>query len=48
MGIHLHENNGFTITFPNPPDCLTECADLDEALLMAAEAMAWHLYGTIC
>lgn len=40
-----NENNGFTITFPDLPGCITEGDDLDEALLMAAEAMALHLYG---
>jgi predicted RNase H-like HicB family nuclease len=40
-----NENGGYTVTFPDLPGCVTEGDNLDEALLMAAEAMALHLYG---
>jgi predicted RNase H-like HicB family nuclease len=40
-----NENGGLTVTFPDLPGCVTEGDDLDEAMLMAAEAMALHLYG---
>lgn len=40
-----NENGGFTITFPDLPGCVTEGDDLEESVLMAAEAMALHLYG---
>lgn len=40
-----NENGGLTVTFPDLPGCVTEGGDLDEAMLMAAEAMALHLYG---
>jgi len=40
-----NENGGYTVTFPDLPGCVTEGDDLDEALKMAAEAMALHLYG---
>ncbi|WP_168120953.1 type II toxin-antitoxin system HicB family antitoxin [Paenibacillus sp. HB172176] len=40
-----NENGGYTITFPDLPGCITEGSDLEEAVLMAAEAMALHLYG---
>jgi len=39
------ENGGYTVTFPDLPGCVTEGDSLDEALAMAAEAMALHLYG---
>ncbi len=40
-----NENNGYTVTFPDLPGCITEGDTVDEALLLAAEAMALHLYG---
>ncbi|MEJ8546617.1 type II toxin-antitoxin system HicB family antitoxin [Brevibacillus borstelensis] len=40
-----NENGGYTVTFPDLPGCVTEGDNLDDALLMAAEAMALHLYG---
>ncbi len=40
-----NENGGYTVTFPDLPGCITEGDDMDEALLMATEAMALHLYG---
>ena len=40
-----NENGGYTVTFPDLPGCVTEGDTLDEALQMAAEAMALHLYG---
>ncbi len=40
-----NENGGYTVTFPDLPGCVTEGDTLDEALQMAARAMALHLYG---
>ncbi|MDN5375540.1 MAG: hypothetical protein PWQ39_580 [Thermacetogenium sp.] len=40
-----NEHGGYTVTFPDLPGCVTEGDTLDEALKMAAEAMALHLYG---
>jgi len=40
-----NELGGYTVTFPDLPGCITEGDTLDEALKMAAEAMALHLYG---
>jgi len=38
-------NEGFTVTFPDLPGCITEGSDLEEALLMAKDALAGYLYG---
>lgn len=40
-----NENSGFTVTFPDLPGCITEGDNMDEALQMAVEALALHLYG---
>src|SRR5690554_3424444 len=40
-----NENSGFTITFLDLPGCITEGDNMDEALHMATEALALHLYG---
>lgn len=40
-----NELGGYTVTFPDLPGCVTEGDTLEEALKMAAEAMALHLYG---
>jgi predicted RNase H-like HicB family nuclease len=40
-----NEHGGYTVTFPDLPGCITEGDNLDDALRMAAEAMALHLYG---
>lgn len=40
-----NEDGSYTITFPDLPGCVTEGDSMDEALLMAADAMALHLYG---
>ena len=40
-----NELGGYTITFPDLPGCVTQGATIDNALHMAAEAMALHLYG---
>lgn len=40
-----NEHNGFTITFPDLPGCITEGNDLAEGISMAQEALALHLYG---
>lgn len=40
-----NEDDGYTVTFPDLPGCVTEGDNLNEAMEMAAEAMALHLYG---
>ncbi|CAB3395079.1 type II toxin-antitoxin system HicB family antitoxin [Kyrpidia spormannii] len=40
-----NELGGYTVTFPDLPGCVTEGDNLEEALKMASEAMALHLYG---
>lgn len=37
--------SGFTVTFPDLPGCITEGDTIEEALNMAKEALALHLYG---
>jgi len=39
------EHKGYTVTFPDLPGCVTEGGTLEEALLMAREALELHLYG---
>lgn len=39
------EDGGYTVTFPDLPGCITEGDSLDEALIMAKEAMSLHLWG---
>ncbi|MFY9134709.1 MAG: type II toxin-antitoxin system HicB family antitoxin [Bacillota bacterium] len=40
-----NECGGYTITFPDLPGCVTEGDTLDDAIRMASEALALHLYG---
>ncbi|MBY7008957.1 type II toxin-antitoxin system HicB family antitoxin [Clostridium botulinum] len=43
--IFTYDNDGISIGFPDLPGCLS-CADTtDEAIKMAKEALALHLYG---
>jgi predicted RNase H-like HicB family nuclease len=43
--IFNYANDGISVDFPDLPGCLT-CGDTtEEALIMAKEAMALHLYG---
>lgn len=37
--------NGFTVTFPDLPGCITEGSDMDEAVYMAKDVLAGFLYG---
>ncbi len=37
--------NGFTITFPDLPGCITEGSKMDEAVYMAKDVLAGFLYG---
>jgi len=39
------EEVGYTVTFPDLPGCITEGDSVEEALSMAKEAMALHLWG---
>ncbi|MDP1394750.1 type II toxin-antitoxin system HicB family antitoxin [Lysinibacillus capsici] len=36
---------GFTITFPDLPGCITEGSNMDEAVYMAKDVLAGFLYG---
>jgi predicted RNase H-like HicB family nuclease len=36
---------GFTVTFPDLPGCITEGSDMDEAVYMAKDVLAGFLYG---
>ncbi|MFJ7407050.1 MULTISPECIES: type II toxin-antitoxin system HicB family antitoxin [unclassified Lysinibacillus] len=37
--------NGFTITFPDLPGCITEGSNMDEAAYMSKDVLAGFLYG---
>ncbi|WP_432702701.1 type II toxin-antitoxin system HicB family antitoxin [Lysinibacillus sphaericus] len=37
--------NGFTVTFPDLPGCITEGSDMDEAVYMAKDVLVGFLYG---
>jgi len=39
------KEEGFTITFPDLPGCITEGSDMDEAVYMAKDVLAGFLYG---
>jgi len=39
------EEGGYIVTFPDLPGCITEGDNVEEALSMAKEAMALHLWG---
>ncbi len=43
--IHKDHGSDFGISFPDLPGCVTAGAALDEARVMAAEALALHLEG---
>ncbi|WP_336824814.1 type II toxin-antitoxin system HicB family antitoxin [Sporosarcina sp. USHLN248] len=38
-------SEGFTVTFPDLPGCITEGVDMDEAIHMAKDALEGFLYG---
>ncbi|MEC3849049.1 type II toxin-antitoxin system HicB family antitoxin [Bacillus velezensis] len=40
-----YDDDGITVTFPDLPGCITFGNSDEEALAMAKEAMALHLYG---
>ena len=40
-----YEQDGVHVTFPDLPGCVTFGKDEDEAIRMAREALAMHLYG---
>ncbi|ADF59181.1 MULTISPECIES: type II toxin-antitoxin system HicB family antitoxin [Bacillus subtilis group] len=40
-----YDDDGITVTFPDLPGCITFGNSDEEALTMAKEAMALHLYG---
>ncbi|WAM33277.1 type II toxin-antitoxin system HicB family antitoxin [Caldicellulosiruptor morganii] len=39
------EKEGYIVTFPDLPGCITEGKNLEEALYMAKEALELHLFG---
>ena len=39
------EVHGYTVTFPDLPGCITEGDTLEDAFVMAKEALELHLYG---
>ena len=43
--IFEHDTDGYTITFPDLPGCITCGETLEEAYLMAKDAIELHLYG---
>ena len=43
--IFTYEQDGVHVTFPDLPGCVTFGKDEDEAIRMAKEALALHLYG---
>lgn len=38
-------SDGYTVTFPDLPGCITEGSDLQEAMIMARDALSGFLYG---
>lgn len=40
-----YEDGSYVVSFPDLPGCVTQGDDLEDALSMAQEAMALHLYG---
>lgn len=38
-------DEGFTVTFPDLPGCITEGSNMDEAVYMAKDVLAGFLYG---
>jgi predicted RNase H-like HicB family nuclease len=45
--IHKDADSDFGVSFPDLPGCITAGRTLDEARVMAAEALALHLEGMI-
>ncbi|MDF2883729.1 MAG: hypothetical protein K0R54_4293 [Clostridiaceae bacterium] len=39
------EEQGYCVTFPDLPGCITQGDNLEEAYAMAKEALELHLYG---
>ena len=39
------ESKGYTVTFPDLPGCITEGSDLEEAMVMARDALSGFLYS---
>lgn len=38
-------SEGYTVTFPDLPGCITEGSDLQESMIMARDALSGFLYG---
>ena len=45
--IHKDPDSDFTVTFPDFPGCLTAGGTLDEARVMAQEALPFHVEGLL-
>jgi predicted RNase H-like HicB family nuclease len=43
--IFEHDDEGYTITFPDLPGCITCGENLEQAYLMAKDALELHLFG---
>ncbi|MDB5523250.1 MAG: hypothetical protein JWM58_1013 [Rhizobium sp.] len=43
--IHKEENSDFGVSFPDFPGCITAGSTLEEARLMAEEALTFHIEG---
>lgn len=45
IAVFTYEQDGIHVVFPDLPGCITFGKDEEEAVLMAREALALHLYG---
>ena len=45
--IHKDSASDYGVSFPDVPGCITAGATLDEARLLAAEALAFHIDGLL-
>ena len=45
IAVFTYEQDGIHVVFPDLPGCVTFGKDEEEAVLMAREALALHLYG---
>ncbi|MFA6809169.1 MAG: type II toxin-antitoxin system HicB family antitoxin [Eubacteriales bacterium] len=43
--IFEHDDSGYSITFPDLPGCITCGENIEQAYLMAKDALELHLYG---
>lgn len=45
IAVFDYDEDGYTVTFPDLPGCITCGDDMEEAYMMAKEALELHLYG---